>query len=602
MRESVKIGCWTGFWGDTPRAMEQILSVPDIDYIVSDYLSEITMALLSRARAKDPQLGFVPDALAVLTRALPEISRRGIKVVTNAGALNPKAFADGLQAAASEQGLSLRVAAVIGDDLLDRADEICAACPRDVDTGREVPRHVAAINVYLGATPIAAALAAGADIVVTGRGVDAAIVLGPLIHEFGWKTTDYDLLSAGTLAGHIIECGPHCTGGNHTDWDDVPGWANIGYPVAICRRDGSTIITKPEGTGGRVNRATVAEQLVYEIGDPGAHIMPDVVCDWRDVRLEEIGPDQVLLSGARGSAPTTTYKVSTTDVDGFRVLATSLFTGLEAAARARRMGEALLARTRRLSEEAGLGPLDETSIEVVGAGDFGPQTLFHAGSEVVLKVGARAARKEALEIFAQEFIPLGIVAQGMSGVFAGRPRVAPVYRVLHQLVDKASVPVSVMLDGKVLEVGIEPGDAAAQVSTPHLSEGSAILSGEKCRTVPLRTIALARSGDKGNNANIGIIARSPAFLPILVEQVTEAAIRAVFGRYLGNGEITRWLMPGVDAINILIDAVLGGEGGTSSLRYDPQGKSYAATLLSMPVKVPEDWDIDGRLTRSGRQS
>lgn len=600
-KDAVKIGCWAAFWGDTEKAMDQILSVPDIDYIVSDYLAEITMALLSRARIKDPQSGFVPDALTTLVRVLPQIARRGIKVVTNAGALNPESFAQALRTAAQDLGLSLRIAAVLGDNLLDRADEVRAACPQDIYTGRDVPERVSAVNAYLGAGPIAAALAMGADIVVTGRCVDSAVVLGPLIHEFGWSATDYDLLSAGTLTGHIVECGPQCTGGNHTDWDAVPGWSDMGYPVAVCRADGSAIITKPEGTGGKVDRGTVAEQLLYEIGDPGAYIMPDVVCDWRGVRVEDIGPDQVLLSGARGSAPTTSYKVTTTDAAGYRVLTTAMFAGLDAAGRARRAGEALLARTARLSEEAGFGPLAEGSVEVIGAGDLGPRDAAFAASEVVLKVGAKAASKETLEILSREFIPLGLVAQGMTGIFAGRPRVAPVFRVLHQLVDKAAVPVFVNLDGERHEIAIPPGDASANAGTPTLAAPDHAPRGGNNRTVPLKSIAFARSGDKGNRANIGVIARAPEFLDIIVRQVTEERIRGVFGRFLGErSTVSRWLMPGPVAINILIDEVLGGEGGTSSLRYDPQAKSFAAMLLSMPVEIPDAWDADGRLTTLGR--
>lgn len=600
-KELVKIGCWAAFWGDTERAMDQILGVPDLDYIVSDYLAEITMALLSRGRAKDPQSGFVPDALQTLIRVLPQIAERRIKVVTNAGAMNPQAFAQALEAAAREQNLSLRVAAVLGDDLLERANEVRNDCPQDIFTGRQIPEKVASVNAYLGATPIAAALGLGADIVVTGRCVDSAVVLGPLIHEFGWTDEDYDLLSAGTLTGHIVECGPQCTGGNHTDWEDVTGWSNIGYPVAICRADGTTIITKPDGTGGKVDRKTVAEQLVYEIGDPGAYIVPDVVCDWRDVVIEDVEPNQVQISGARGSAPTKNYKVTTTEANGYRVLTTAMFAGLGAAGRARRAGEAILERTAYLAEEAGFEPLSETSVEVIGAGDLGPVGESHEASEVVLKVGAKSHQKETLEIFSREFIPLGLIAQGMTGVFAGRPRVQPVFRVLHQLVEKSSVPVSLHLDGNSHAVTISPGISSAQIDTPGLPAQVAAERGEDTQTVPLKAIALARSGDKGNRANIGVIARSPKFLDTIVQQVTQDRIRQVFGRYLShNTKIDRWLMPGSHAVNILIDEVLGGEGGTSSLRYDPQAKSFAAMLLALPVEVPTQWLAEENHTTSGR--
>ena len=293
-------------------------------------------------------------------------------------------------------------------------------------TGEPVPSDVMTLNAYLGARPIAAALGAGADIVVTGRCVDSAVVLGPLLHEFGWKDTDYDLLSAGSLAGHIVECGPQCTGGNFTDWTSVPGWDDMGFPIIECRADGTATVTKPEGTGGLVSCGSVSEQILYEIGDPGAYIMPDVVCDWRNVKLEQEGPDRVSVSGARGSAPPSTYKMTATHADGFRVMATAMFAGVDAAGKARRTGHALIARVERLLKEAGHAPLLESSVEVVGAGDtFGDEHRHDDATEAVVKIGARHADKAALEILSMEYAPMALVAQGMTGFFAGRPGVAP---------------------------------------------------------------------------------------------------------------------------------------------------------------------------------
>ncbi len=301
-------------------------------------------------------------------------------------------------------------------------------------TGEAIPAGISSMNAYLGARPIARALDAGADIVVTGRCADAAVVLGPLMHEFGWSDDDYDLLSAGSLVGHIIECGPQSVGGIHTDWFAVPGWDDMGYPIADVKADGTAVISKPPSTGGLVTPGTVGEQILYEIGDPGAYIMPDVVCDWREVTLEQVGPDQVAVSGAKGTAATRSYKVTATYQDGFRAMTTAMFAGIDAAARARRAGEALVSRTEMLLAEDGFEPLSESSVEVIGAGDtFGAERRTDAATEAVLKVGVRHPVKEALQIFASEFAPLGLVAQGMTGVFAGRPRVAPVFRVYHLL-------------------------------------------------------------------------------------------------------------------------------------------------------------------------
>ncbi|HST38515.1 MAG TPA: acyclic terpene utilization AtuA family protein, partial [Conexibacter sp.] len=426
MRETVRLGCWAAFWGDTSAAVDQLLDGADVDYLVADYLSEITMALLARARAKDPEAGYVPDAVRVLAPRLAEIKARGIRIVTNAGALNPSACAHAFREAAAAAGVELRVAAVEGDDLSPRGEELLAGEARDMFTGERLPGRPMTLNAYLGARPIAAALDAGADVVVTGRAVDSAVVLGPLMHEFGWADDDYDLLSAGTLAGHVVECGPQCTGGNFTDWDEVPGWDEMGFPVIEVHRDGSAVVSKPAGTGGLVSPATVGEQIVYEIGDPGAYVMPDVVCDWREVTLEQVGIDRVRVAGARGGRPPATYKATATHADGYRVMATAMFSGLDAAGKARRAGQALIARTERLIAAAGHGPLTETSIEVIGAGDtHGPDHRDDGATEAVVKIAARHPEKAALEQFALEYAPMALGAQGMTGFFGGRPRPAP---------------------------------------------------------------------------------------------------------------------------------------------------------------------------------
>ena len=594
MKSTVKIGCWAAFWGDTDRAIGQLLTVPDLDYLVADYLSEITMALLARAHAKDPGTGYVPDAVQALAKVLGEVSRRGIKVVTNAGALNPSACAEALRAAIQAAGLTLRVAAVVGDNLLPRASEIVSEASRDMFTDEQIPAALGSLNAYVGAFPIAQALAAGADIVIAGRCVDAAVVLGPLIHEFGWKTTDYDLLSAGALAGHIIECGPQCTGGNHTDWDRVPGWDDMGYPVAMVSPDGAIEISKPDGTGGLISRATVGEQILYEIGDPGAYLLPDVTCDWRRVQVSPSGVDRVRVSGAVGTAPTSTYKATCTVTDGFRVMSTAMFAGLDASGRARRAGHAAVARAQRLMLADGFGGPTETSIEVIGAGATSADAALRTADEVVLKVGLRHRNKDALEIFSREFATIGLVAQGLTGLFAGRARVSPVYKVLHLLVSKSKVPLKIEMGDTALAAEVFFGSHDAVIATPQMAEPPAPWENEDCMVVPLRAIAWARSGDKGDKANIGVIARRPEFVAVLREQVTCARVTEMFRHYL-KGPVHRWELPGQNAINLLLDAVLGGAGGTSTLRYDPQGKSYAAMLLAMSVCVPSSWDHQGLL-------
>jgi hypothetical protein len=593
MKDSVRIGCWAAFWGDTDRAIGRLLTVPDLDYLISDYLAEITMALLSRARAKDPNRGYVADAVAAIVPHLATIRTRGIKVVTNAGGLNPLACASTIRRAVESARLPLKVAAVLGDDLLPRAEEILALDPRDMFTGEPLPSRLASINVYIGARAIADALAAGADIVVTGRCVDAAVVLGPLMHELGWSDTDYDLLSAGSLAGHIIECGPQCTGGTYTDWQDVPGWDDIGYPIATVSRTGITEISKPLGTGGLVTTATVGEQILYEIGDPGAYVLPDVICDWRGTSTEQIDRDRVRVTGARGSPPTTSYKATCAAGDGFRVMTTAMFAGLDAGGRARKAADAIIARSIRLMREAGFAPPRETSVEVVGGGDGSLAPRDDHASEVVVKIGLKHRDRDALEIFAREFAPMALVAQGMTGLFAGRPRVAPVFNVYHLLIDKAGVPISVDFGDRTQPVAVAPGSPTAVTATPELADPPDVPEADSME-VPLRRIAWARSGDKGNKANIGLIARRPEFFDVLKNQVTTRRVATRFGPYL-KGSVKRWELEGQHALNFVLDGVLGGTGGTSSLRYDPQGKSYAAMLLALPVRVPPAWEHNGWL-------
>jgi hypothetical protein len=589
MKDSVRFGCFAAFWGDTRAAIQQILAGAEVDYLVSDYLSEITMALLARARAKDPAAGFIGDFIETVRPVLPEISRRGIKVITNAGALNPVSCANALAEVVAELGLPLRIAAVDGDDLLGRSGEI--AVGRDMVTGQPIPPGLSSLNAYLGARPIAVALADGADVVITGRCVDAAVVLGPLMHEFGWKDDEYDLLAAGTLVGHIVECGPQATGGNVTDWAGVPGWEDLGYPVAEVFPDGTAVIAKPAGTGGLVTPLTVAEQVVYEIGDPGAYLMPDVVCDWRAVQLAQDGPDRVRVSGARGGAPTTTYKATGTRTNGYRALTTAMFAGAGAAGKADRMGRAVIARAERIGAGRGLPGFAEASVEVVGSGQITGGAADLSATEAVVKIGVRGPDRELLDIFSTEFASMALVAQGMTGVFAGRPRVAPVFEVYHLAVDKAGVPVQIVADGVRSAVEISPGSPSAQTSTPQLDD-TGTSSPDDLAEVPLAALAVARSGDKGDNANIGVIARRREFEPVLREQITAARVAQLFA-HLEPSSVSRWALPGLGTINLLLHDVLGGRGGTSTLRYDPQGKSYAAMLLAAPVRVPQQWVRDG---------
>jgi len=584
-RETVRIGCAAAFWGDSGAGAEQLVRRGDIDFLVFDYLAEITMSLLARARARKPDLGYVPDFVEALAPLLPEIKQKNIRVVSNAGGINPHAAADALRRKAETAGVALKIAVVIGDDLTERTQELKAAGVREMFSGAPLPEKLTTMNAYLGAQPIAVALDRGADVVITGRCVDSAVVLGPLVHAFGWSWTDYDRLAQGSLAGHLLECAAQVTGGLFTDWRDVPGWDDMGMPIADCAADGIFVITKPDGTGGLVSPLSVGEQMLYEIADPGSYILPDVVCDFRGVTMVTCWPDQVRVAGARGRAPTPTLKVSATWHDGYRVLGTLTIGGYEAAARAQRVGAAILARVRRLLAARGIADFSETSIEVLGAESmYGPWRHLAAENsrEIVLKIGARHREPEALELLAREIIPAGSsMAQGITGFFAGRPSVQPVLRLFSFLWPKEKVA-PVVHDGTG-EIGV-PFAASEPLSVPRAIAAPQKAIGVADKTVPLIALAVGRSGDKGNSANIGIIARKPEYLPWLRAALAEDFVRDWFA-HTGVSKVERFDLPGMHALNFVLHDALGG-GGVASLRVDAQGKAFAQMLMDHPIPVP----------------
>lgn len=588
----LRIGCASGFWGDTPEAIGQLVSGGEIDYLVFDYLAEVTMSLMARARAKTPEAGFAPDFVKALVPWLPEIKARGIKVVANAGGVNPRGCRDALARAAKEAGIDLSIGVVLGDDLLDRADEMRNGGVTEMFSGAGFPDDIWSMNAYLGARPIATALDAGAEIVITGRCADSAVALGPLMHKFGWSDDDWDRLSQGSLAGHLIECGPQGTGGNFTDWQDVPGWDNMGMPIVEVSDDGSFVMTKTPDTGGLVVPGAVGEQMLYEIGDPRAYLLPDVICDWSGVTLEQVGPDRVLVKGGKGLGRTDSYKVSATHADGWRAVTTLTLAAIDAPAKAERVAEAILTRCRRIFRDRNLGDFRQVSVEVLGAeAAYGPNARART-REVVLKIGAAHDDRNALNIFAGEIAPMAIsTAQGLTGFFAGRPKVQPVVRLFSFLQDKADTPVSVEVDGKKVPVTVATKEVRLDPpATPSVESREAGPGAVKVRLVDL---AWGRSGDKGDIANIGILARKPDYLPYIRSALTEDRVKAYFA-HLCDGSVERFDLPGSHALNFLLHESLGG-GGIASVRIDPQGKGFAQMLLDIEIPLPTDLAVQNGL-------
>lgn len=585
----IRIGGASGFWGDAAMATPQLLRGGGLDYIVYDYLAEITMSIMARARAEKPDQGYATDFVSLALKPnLAEIARQKVKIISNAGGVNPEACAAAVRALIADRGLDLKVAAITGDDLMARKDELAKQNIAEMFSGDAFPEtpKVLSINAYLGAFPIAKALDAGADIVITGRCVDSAVTLGACIHEFGWRNDEWDRLAGGSLAGHILECGPQATGGNFTDWESViDRLEDIGYPIAEISADGTFVCTKPEGSGGVVNIGTVCEQMLYEIGDPQAYMLPDVVCDFSEVSVMQAGENRVQVSGAIGRPAPDTYKVCATYLDGFRGGLNMSFYGIDASRKAERFAEAVFKRARRTLRMLNLPDFTETSIEVIGAeSQFGNARRIEVSREVAVKMAAKHPDATGIGILLKEATGLGLATPpGLSGFAGGRPKPMPVARLYSFTLAKDAVSIGIDANGTKSAFADANGERFDPASlprpqTPRAEETSNLVN------VPLVSLAWARSGDKGDKANIGVIARKPEYFPYISRSLTTDVVAQRFSHFL-KGDVERYIMPGPYALNFVLHNVLGG-GGVASLRNDPQGKGYAQLLLEVPIEIP----------------
>ena len=589
MKDKVRIGCAAGFWGDTETAAPQLIARGALDYLVLDYLAEITMSIMAGARLRGEGGGYATDFVSRVLRAcLPEALARGVKIVTNAGGVNPLACREAMRALAAELGVAPKIAVVLGDDLLPQKDALAAEGVREMYSGAPLPPFLLSANAYLGAKPIADALAAGAEIVITGRVVDSALVLGPLVHEHAIAWDDYDRLAQASLAGHIIECGAQCTGGLFTDWQDVPGYEDMGYPVVECARDGSFVVEKPAGTGGLITPAVVYEQLVYEIGDPRAYVLPDVVCDFSQVQAQQLAPDRVRVTGATGRAPTPSFKVSATYPDGFKVAAGIFLAGEQAARKGERVARALVDKIERLLLARGKGKFSAVQIDVLGAeSTYGPHARAQATREVVVRIAVSHDDRDALKLFVRELPQAGTsMAPGFATLVGGQPQPAAMVKLFSFLIDKARVQAELDLDGQRQPVAAAALAFASAEPSPAEEPAYPAVTGD--RSVPLIALAYGRSGDKGNHSNIGIIAREPRHVPWIGAALTADAVARHMAHVLDpeRGKVTRYALPGCHGWNFLLENSLGG-GGVASLRADPQGKAHAQQLLAFEVPVPQ---------------
>ncbi|GGQ73015.1 acyclic terpene utilization AtuA family protein [Couchioplanes azureus] len=567
--ETLRVGNCSGFYGDRLAAMREMLEGGELDVLTGDYLAELTMLILGRDRMADPAAGYAKTFLAQLKDCLELALDRGVRIVANAGGVNPP----GLVAAIRDLGLDARVALVRGDDLTARA--------RDLGLGKPLGAHA-----YLGAFGIARALAAGADVVVTGRVTDASLTVGPAIAHFGWERTDLDALAGATVAGHVIECGTQATGGNYAFFTEIADPDRPGFPIAEIRRDGSSVITKHAGTGGAVTVGTVTAQLVYEVGD-ARYAGPDVTTRLDSVSLRQDGPDRVEITGVRGEPPPPDVKVCCTSIGGYRNELTVVLTGLDVEAKA--------ALFRRQFEAAarGAAPAELTwSLARLDAADAPTQQQASALLTVVArdpdeKVAGRAFTSTAIEL------ALGSYPGFFSTAPPGRAHPYGVFTA-------GFVPQDVPLHEVVLpDGGVVPIDppARTQALEPHAGPRPEPWAAEAgpARRLPLGTLAGARSGDKGGDANIGLWVREDAAYPWLANLITEDTVRQLLPEAAGLPvRITR--LPAVRAVNIVVEGLLG-LGVAYHARFDPQAKGLGEWLRSRYVDIPESLLREGEEAR-----
>lgn len=581
MSDALRIANCSGFYGDRFAALREQLEDGPIDVVTGDYLAELTMLILYRSRAKDPDAGYARTFVSQLRASLGLVAARGVKVVTNAGGLNPAGCAAAIRSAVAEAGLDLTVAHVEGDDLLPRLDAL-----RDryglahLDTGQplaEFPMPPLTANAYLGAWGIAAALGRGADIVVTGRVTDASVVVGPAAWHFGWRRDDWDRLAGAVVAGHVIECGAQATGGNYSSFREVPGLEHPGFPIAEVHADGSSVITKHEGTGGLVSVGTVTAQLVYEIGGP-LYLNPDVTTDLSSVELTQQGPDRVRIDGVRGHTPTASSKVCINTLGGFRNRMTFLLTGLDIDAKAD-----LVRRT--FAAHVDLERIRELDWQLVRSDH--PDAGSNAEAIATLTVTAKDADADAVgrRGFADVAVEMALASYPGFTMTAPPGDAEPFGIYWPALVPKSEITeVVVTDDGTRVEVAPTPGtdDVATPAATSDVARSPDATEPTTAR--PLGDLVDARSGDKGGNANVGVWVRSDEAYAWLRGHLTVARFRALVPD-AADLDVRRHELANLRALNFVVVGLLG-MGVSESSRVDPQAKGLGEYLRSRSVEIP----------------
>jgi hypothetical protein len=597
---TVRIGNAQAFWGDRPAAAGELLArARDIDFLTMDYLAEVSMSILAIQRERDPTKGYAQDFVDVVRQLADYWSAGGkCRLIANAGGLNPLACAQACQEALEKRGCrSLKIGVVQGDNviaILKASTDTKSYC--NLDSGlplSEVQSRLVTANAYLGCEGIVKALDAGADLVITGRVADPSMVVAAAVHAFGWKQDDWQALAGATIAGHLLECGTHVTGGISTDWLKISDPTHIGFPIAEISRDGLCVITKPPLTGGAITEETVKEQLIYEIGNPAKYISPDVIVSFLQLQVKEISPNRVAVSGAVGYPKPTQLKVSATYRDGYRAAGILTIFGPDAVSKARHCGEMVL---RRLKEAGWV--YRDTLVECLGTGDSVPVLPnWHRNEnayETVLRIAVEADNKNACEAFSKEMIPLVTAGpQGTTGYAEGRPNVHSIFRYWPTLIDTDSTryeyelittkdtnssrespaiwPPALLASAQ----SADPSSIAAGIENTVTNSPKSSLDGQPIKQ--LKDIAYGRSGDKGTGANIGILARTPEIYKALSQWLTEERVQEYFAP-IGITAVQRFELENLDGFNFVLTGVL-----RRIIRNDAQGKALAQALLAIPL-------------------
>ncbi len=585
----IRIGNAGGYWGDDLSALKRQLEGGPLDYITMDFLAEITMSILQRQRQKNSELGYATDFLDQIKECLPLIVEKNVKVISSAGGINPVGLAKKIIEAAKAQGIKVKVGVIYGDNIIDQIDELMAKGEKftNLDTNEnfaDVRSRVTSANVYFGAEPVVKALEQGCQIIVTGRVTDTGITLAPMMYEFGWDWDDWDKIAAGVIAGHIIECGTQSSGGNITDWQEVKSFHKIGYPIIEMESSGEFAVTKHQNTGGMVSEKTVKEQLVYEMGDPANYITPDGIARFDSIRLKQAGKNRVTVFGIKGEPLTDKFKVSLSYDDGWKAQGGILVSGPGAYAKAQTLADIYWKR---------LGiKYDETRTDLIGSGSIWPEPIRPAETtEIILQFGVRDKDFKKVEEFGK-LIP-ALILSGPSGLAVtggGRPRPSQVVAYWPALINRSNTSAKVLaidtdedeIDFSITFKSNSYNTKVAKLSFPSMKK-SKPPSG-KIKSAILRDLCYARSGDKGDTCNIGVLARSPEIYHWLVKNLTANKVKKFF-KGICQGKVVRYELDNLHGLNFLLEESLGG-GGTRSLMVDPQGKTLSQALLQMPVKAP----------------